>query len=259
MAVQVREGAARDPQTPSSPSVLGSRRRPILPKAPPVTCSPVHPRTRALYENGERVVYPLDQKLRFNLQDFSEGRFRASAVGLRDESRARAGVWRVYGRARTWILHVIRTVENRRKNSKPETCYLKPIYSSSSSSFQRSQLRAIWALRTAKRRAKRPFLLRAPSGFYLNPAAYAPPAPGRWGNAGRNSVTGPAQLGLNAGISRTFPWGDRLNLDWRIDASNVLNRVTYAGVNALVGSPQFGLPTRANPMRKLQTSLRLRF
>ena len=58
---------------------------------------------------------------------------------------------------------------------------------------------------------------------------------------------------------RTFPWGERLNLDWRIDATNVLNRVTYAGVNTVVGSPQFGLPTRANPMRKLQTSLRLRF
>ena len=52
---------------------------------------------------------------------------------------------------------------------------------------------------------------------------------------------------------------DRLNLDWRIDATNVLNRVTYSGVNTIVGSPQFGLPSRANTMRKLQTTLRLRF
>jgi len=59
--------------------------------------------------------------------------------------------------------------------------------------------------------------------------------------AGRNSITGPAQFSLNAGITRTFPWGNRLNLDWRIDASNILNRVTYPGLNALVGSPQFGL------------------
>jgi hypothetical protein len=98
----------------------------------------------------------------------------------------------------------------------------------------------------------------APSGFYVNPAAYAPPAAGHWGTAGRNSVRGPAQFLLNAGISRTFPRG-RLNLDWRIDATNVLNRVTFASVNTIVGSPQFGLPDRANPMRKLQTSLRLRF
>ena len=79
-------------------------------------------------------------------------------------------------------------------------------------------------------------------GFYLNPAAFAAPAPGQWGNAGRNSITGPAQFGLNTGLARTFTWGDRLNLDWRIDATNVLNRVTYAGVNTMVGSPQFGLP-----------------
>ncbi len=100
----------------------------------------------------------------------------------------------------------------------------------------------------------------APSGFYLNPAAYAPPAPGRWGNAGRNSVTGPAQTRTERRHLRGRSRGAaELNLDWRIDASNVLNRVTYAGVNALVGSPQFGLPTLANPMRRLQTSLRLRF
>ena len=77
--------------------------------------------------------------------------------------------------------------------------------------------------------------------------------------AGRNSIRGPAQFALNAGVGRTFLWGDRLNLDWRVDATNVLNRVTYAGVNTILGSPQFGLPNVANPMRKLQTTLRLRF
>jgi hypothetical protein len=96
-------------------------------------------------------------------------------------------------------------------------------------------------------------------GYYLNPAAYAAPAAGSWGSAGRNSIRGPAQFSLNAGVGRTFLWGDRLNLDWRIDATNVLNRVTYAGVNTILGSPQFGLPNVANPMRKLQTTLRLRF
>jgi hypothetical protein len=64
---------------------------------------------------------------------------------------------------------------------------------------------------------------------------------------------------MNAGITRTFTMGSRLNLDWRIDATNVLNRVTYSGVNTLVGSPQFGLPTAANQMRRVETSLRARF
>ena len=34
----------------------------------------------------------------------------------------------------------------------------------------------------------------APAGFFLNPAAYTAPAPGQWGDAGRDSITGPAQF-----------------------------------------------------------------
>ena len=98
-----------------------------------------------------------------------------------------------------------------------------------------------------------------PEGFFANPAAYAAPATGEWGNAGRNSITGPSQVTLDLGVSRTFRMSDRLSLDWRIDTTNVLNQVTYASVNTVVGSPQFGLPDRANPMRKVQSSLRLRF
>jgi hypothetical protein len=99
----------------------------------------------------------------------------------------------------------------------------------------------------------------AAEGYYLNPAAYTTPAPGEWGNAGRNSARGPAQFAMDAGITRTFSFGSRLNMDWRIDATNVLNYVTFSGVNTLVGSPQFGLPSAANQMRRVQTSLRMRF
>jgi hypothetical protein len=99
----------------------------------------------------------------------------------------------------------------------------------------------------------------APPGGYLNPAAYAAPLPGQWGNAGRNSARGPAEFSMNASLSRTFNLGDRVTLEWRIDATNVLNRVTYAALNTVVGSSQFGLPTVANPMRRIQTGLRLRY
>jgi hypothetical protein len=98
-----------------------------------------------------------------------------------------------------------------------------------------------------------------PSGYYANPAAYAAPPPGRWGSAGRNSITGPAQFSLNGGASRAFLLSSRVTLDWRLDATNLLNRVTYTSINAIVGSPQFGLPIQANTMRRLQASARLRF
>ena len=99
----------------------------------------------------------------------------------------------------------------------------------------------------------------APAGFYVNPAAFAAPGPGEWGSAARNSITGPRQFSLNAGITRTFLIGNRWSMDWRLDATNVLNRVTYAGLHTIVDSPQFGLPNRANAMRKLLSNLRVRF
>jgi hypothetical protein len=94
---------------------------------------------------------------------------------------------------------------------------------------------------------------------YANAAAFAPPAPGEWGTAPRNAFDGPSQFSMNASVLRTFRVSERMSLDWRLDATNVLNRVTYASVNTLINSPQFGLPNRTNDMRKLRTSFRFRF
>ena len=98
-----------------------------------------------------------------------------------------------------------------------------------------------------------------PPGLSLNPAAYIAPLPGQFGNAGRDSITGPDQFSFNASIARTFRLNNRLNLDLRVDSTNALNHVTFPNWNTIVGSPQFGLPTTANGMRTLQTTLRVRF
>jgi hypothetical protein len=99
----------------------------------------------------------------------------------------------------------------------------------------------------------------APPGLFLNPAAYAAPASGQWGDVGRNSIIGPAQFNLNASVGRTFRVHDRIALDLRVDSSNVINHVTFPSWNTMVTSAQFGLPTVANPMRIVQTTLRARF
>ena len=62
---------------------------------------------------------------------------------------------------------------------------------------------------------------------------------------------------------------DKLNLDARIDATNLLNHVTFTAWNTVVGGPgatgafvpntTFGLPVAANAQRSLQTTLRLRY
>jgi hypothetical protein len=93
----------------------------------------------------------------------------------------------------------------------------------------------------------------------LNPAAFAEPVPGEWGNAGRNIITGPGQFALNASVTRTFRVNERVSMDLRVDSTNVLNHVTFPGLNTTVNSSQFGLPARANAMRTLQPSLRIRF
>jgi hypothetical protein len=96
-------------------------------------------------------------------------------------------------------------------------------------------------------------------GYFLDRAAYIAPLPGQWGNAGRDSITGPAQFTLNASLGRTFRMSDRLNLDLRVDSTNALNHVVFTTWNTIVNSTQFGLPAAANAMRSMQTTLRLRF
>jgi len=102
-------------------------------------------------------------------------------------------------------------------------------------------------------------LYAAPSGLFLNPSAYTTPLLGQWGNAGRNTIDGPAQFTLNASIGRTFRLNDRFNLDLRVDSANALNHVAFTSWNTTFGSSQFGLPVSAGSMRSIQTSLRLRF
>jgi hypothetical protein len=99
----------------------------------------------------------------------------------------------------------------------------------------------------------------APPGLSLNPAAYSAPLPGQFGNAGRDSITGPFQFSLNASAGRTFRLSDRLTGDLRIDSTNPLNHVTFPSWNTTFGSPQFGLPLTANVMRSLTTGFILRF
>jgi hypothetical protein len=95
----------------------------------------------------------------------------------------------------------------------------------------------------------------APEGYYANPDAFAPPAPGTWGNAPRNSIRGPSQFTLNAAVSRNIAAWNRVSMGWSLNVTNVLNTVNYSGINTTVGSPQFGLPTSTAPMRRISTRL----
>lgn len=97
------------------------------------------------------------------------------------------------------------------------------------------------------------------AGPHVNPAAFAAPAAGSWGNALRDSITGPSNFDMGASAQRTFPVRGRSTMLFRLDATNVLNHVTYPSWNTTLGSAQFGWPLSANTMRQIRATLRLTF
>jgi len=100
----------------------------------------------------------------------------------------------------------------------------------------------------------------APPGLFLNPLAYAAPLPGQWGNAGRDTITGPGQFSMIGSLARSFRISERVNTDLRFDATNALNHVSYTSyVTTVTNTQQFGLPTSANTMRSIRVNLRVRF
>jgi hypothetical protein len=99
----------------------------------------------------------------------------------------------------------------------------------------------------------------ATAGEPFNFAAFALPAAGQWGDAGRNTITGPSQFSLNASLGRVFRLSERKNIDLRFDATNALNHVTFRSFNTTIGSNSLGLLSNPSAMRSLTATLRFRF
>jgi hypothetical protein len=86
------------------------------------------------------------------------------------------------------------------------------------------------------------------------------PLQDQWGNAGRNSIRGPAQFTMKASMQRSFKLNDRFNLALTIDATNPLNHPNFRAYNTLITAGDlFGLVTNPQPMRSLSTQMRLTF
>jgi hypothetical protein len=95
---------------------------------------------------------------------------------------------------------------------------------------------------------------------YFNLAAFTLPPSGEFGNAGRNTITAPGLVLLNATFGRSFQFGDtRRRLEFRAEANNVLNQVNITNVSTVVGSQNYGLATAASAMRTMDVVMRFRF
>jgi hypothetical protein len=62
----------------------------------------------------------------------------------------------------------------------------------------------------------------------FNPAAFAVPALGSYGNLGRNALRGPLFSQLDLQVTRTFRVGERGAIEARVDAYNLLNHPNFA-------------------------------
>ena len=95
---------------------------------------------------------------------------------------------------------------------------------------------------------------------YFNLAAFTVPAPGTFGDAGRDTITGPGMFVLNLSLSRSINLhSERRRLEFRVDSTNTLNHVNPTGLITVVNSSQYGLITSAGGMRQMTATVRLRF
>jgi outer membrane receptor protein involved in Fe transport len=95
---------------------------------------------------------------------------------------------------------------------------------------------------------------------WFNPAAFANPATGTFGDAGRDIIIAPGSATVNAGLFKTFPLPikEGVRLQFRSEFFNVLNRVNLGNPNTTVGS-SMGRITSAGSARVLQFALKILF
>ncbi len=72
--------------------------------------------------------------------------------------------------------------------------------------------------------------------IYLNPAAFAIPQPGTWGNLERNSIYGPGFQQVDFFFAKRFGLGDRRSVEFRGEIFNLFNAVNFATPSATLPS-----------------------
>ena len=97
------------------------------------------------------------------------------------------------------------------------------------------------------------------SALFFNTAAFSVPAPGTFGNAGRNTIIGPGTSSMNLGLTKNITFDQTRGLSIQLLASNVFNTVQFASIDTIVNSPTFGQVTAVRPMRRFQLLFRFRF
>jgi hypothetical protein len=75
---------------------------------------------------------------------------------------------------------------------------------------------------------------------WLNPAAFAYPATGTFGNVGVDDVAGPGYFGINLALFRDFIIKERNRIEIRAEACNLENRINLGSPVLTLNSSTFG-------------------
>ena len=73
-----------------------------------------------------------------------------------------------------------------------------------------------------------PFVQATDGRFFLNPAAFAIPAPGKFGNLGRNALHGPKLSQFDLTLQKGIRLGEKGRVDFRAEVYNLFNRTNFA-------------------------------
>ena len=98
--------------------------------------------------------------------------------------------------------------------------------------------------------------------LWFNPDAYTAPAPYTFGNAGRNTLTGPGINTFDGSLRKVFAMGETKNLQVRAEFFNMLNHPNFAQPDAYVddGPGAAGVITDTGiPMRQVQLGVKFNF
>jgi hypothetical protein len=81
-----------------------------------------------------------------------------------------------------------------------------------------------------------PFLHTSDGKVFLNPAAFAMPQPGTFGNLGRFALHGPGLSQFDFTVHKRFVVNERLNLEFRAEVYNLLNHTNFANPPAVLAN-----------------------
>jgi len=81
------------------------------------------------------------------------------------------------------------------------------------------------------------------SCHYFDPTAFAQPAPGTYGNTGRNAFRGPGYFTMNLSVARQFKITERIGFQVRADAMGFTNTPHFNNPSATCCGTNFGVTT----------------